>query len=149
MQNSSVGEPSSLPRPDKETENGADTWEGEGKVDLWKPLNFLVEVANRSKSSKFTSQGSSSKSEPIDEPKIEGLSRKTKQKSKVQNEKDSSDMGPLESVKPRKSRRMRQKKAATFGESGVSPQAVLDASSVRRERKFNPIWCSLVASEDQ
>lgn len=148
-QNSTTGEPSTHPIQDKDTQNGVDTREGEGKVDLWKPLNFLVEVANRSKSSKFTLQGSASRSESTSAPpKTEETSRKTKQRSKVQDGKDGCDLDPSESMNPKKTRKMRQKKT-TFDESAVSPQAVLDATSTRCERIKNPIWCSLVASEDQ
>ncbi|CAL5357425.1 unnamed protein product [Camellia sinensis] len=151
-QNSSNAETSSRPKPEKEAENGAETWEG--KVDLWKPLNFLVEVANRSKSSKYTSQGSAAKLEPLHAPDSEGHIRKTKVKEhgtkhRVQDKKDSTDPVPLDSVKPKKLRRFRPKKAATSGELGVSPQAVLDAPSARSEKRIGPIWFSLVASEEQ
>ncbi|KAI7990952.1 E3 ubiquitin protein ligase DRIP1 [Camellia lanceoleosa] len=139
-------------QPEKEAENGAETWEG--KVDLWKPLNFLVEVANRSKSSKYTSQGSAAKLEPLHAPDSEGHIRKTKVKEhgtkhRVQDKKDSTDPVPLDSVKPKKLRKFRPKKAATSGELGVSPQAVLDAPSARSEKRIGPIWFSLVASEEQ
>ncbi|XP_028125891.1 E3 ubiquitin protein ligase DRIP2-like isoform X2 [Camellia sinensis] len=151
-QNSSNAETSSRPKPEKEAENGAETWEG--KVDLWKPLNFLVEVANRSKSSKYTSQGSAAKLEPLHAPDSEGHIRKTKVKEhgtkhRVQDKKDSTDPVPLDSVKPKKLRRFCPKKAATSGELGVSPQAVLDAPSARSEKRIGPIWFSLVASEEQ
>lgn len=151
-QNSSTVEPSSHPVPDKETENGSETWEG--KVDLWKPLNCLVDAANRSKSLKFTLQGSAVKSEALRGPGIEGCCRKTKakehgQKSKVQD--DMNNTGPHlpESIKPKKRRRIRQEKTSAFGESGIFPQDVMDAANSRWERKVNPIWFSLVASEDQ
>ncbi|KAL7198681.1 hypothetical protein ACSBR2_021064 [Camellia fascicularis] len=151
-QNSSNAETSSRAKPEKEAENGAETWKG--KVDLWKPLNFLVEVANRSKSSKYTSQGSAAKLEPLHAPDSEGHIRKTKVKEhgtkhRVQDKKDSTDPVPLDSVKPKKLRRFRPKKAATSGELGVSPQAVLDAPSARSEKRIGPIWFSLVASEEQ
>ncbi|KAK3031685.1 hypothetical protein RJ639_035053 [Escallonia herrerae] len=138
-QNSSSAEPSSHPADTNETENGVESWKG--KADLWKPLNYLVEVANRSKSSKFSSQGSAAKSEPH--------ARKNKvkehgQKFRVQDEKNSINPGPSESVKPRK--RRRQMKAEAFGESTVSPQAVVEAGV---ERKMNPVWFSLVASNNQ
>lgn len=150
-QNSSTAEPSSHHVPDKEAESGPEPWDG--KVDLWKPLNCLVEVANRSKSSKFTSQGSAAKTETPRAPNIEGHSRKKVkdhgQKSKAKDEKNSPDLDPAESMKPKKLRRIRQKKAAAFGESDVSLQAMLDVADARRERKINPIWFSLVPSEDQ
>uniref|UniRef100_A0A5B6ZF12 Putative E3 ubiquitin protein ligase DRIP2 n=1 Tax=Davidia involucrata TaxID=16924 RepID=A0A5B6ZF12_DAVIN len=151
-QNSSTVEPSSHPVPDKETENDAEPWEG--KVDLWKPLNCLVEVANRSKSSKCNSQGSAAKSEPQHAPDSEGHVRKTKvkehgRKSKAQDERNSTDPISPESVKPKKLRRIRQKRKAAPAEFGISPQAVLDAANAKRERRIGPIWFLLVASEDQ
>lgn len=151
-QNSSNAETSSRLEPEKGAENGAETWEG--KVD-WKPLNFLVEVANRSKSLKYNnSQGSASKSEPQHTTNSEGHIRKTKvkehgTKSKVQEKKDSTDPVSPDSVKPKKLRRIRPKKATTSAELGISPQAVLDAACAKGERRIGPIWFSLVASEDQ
>ncbi|KAK9281202.1 hypothetical protein L1049_004097 [Liquidambar formosana] len=150
-QNSPTAEPSRLAVSNKETENGAEPWEG--KLDLWKPLNCLVEVANRTKSFKFNSQGSSAKSEPTHVPDSEAQVRKTKvkdhgRKSKVQDEKNSIASVSPESVKPKKLRRIRRKRAAPFGELSVPPQVVLDAASAKRERRLSPIWFSLVASED-
>lgn len=151
MQNSSSTEPSSHPTPDKETENGSEQWEG--KIDLWKPLNCLVEAANRSKSSRFTSQDSNTKSEGLHSHDREGHFRKTKfkehgQKLKIKDD-NNSDSAPPEFDKPKKSRRIRQKKASVFGDFNISPQTVLDATPARCERRIYPIWFSLVASEDQ
>nr|XP_027095624.1 E3 ubiquitin protein ligase DRIP2 isoform X1 [Coffea arabica] len=151
-QNSSNGDPSSHSLSDKETKNGAETWEG--KVDLWKPLNCLVEVANRSKSSKFTSQGSAAKSEPPHSGENEGHARKSKgkelgQKSKLQDEKNTNESPALNSERPKKLRRIRQKKAPAFADFNVTPQAVLDGVSARCEKRINPIWFSLVATKDQ
>ncbi|KAK4344789.1 hypothetical protein RND71_034965 [Anisodus tanguticus] len=149
--NSSSAEPFGQPTPDKETENGGEQWEG--KVDLWKPLNCLVEAANRSKSSRFTSQGSPAKSEGLHPRDREGHVRKTKvkehgQKLKIKDD-NNVDPSPPEFDKPKKSRRIRQKKASIFGEFNISPQTVLDATTARCERRIYPIWFSLVASEDQ
>ncbi|XP_052169938.1 E3 ubiquitin protein ligase DRIP2-like isoform X2 [Diospyros lotus] len=141
---------SSLLEPEKESENGAETWER--KADLWKPLNFLVEVANRSKSSKYTSQGSVAKSEPLLAPDSEGRARKTKAKehgtrSRAEDEKDSFEPVSSGTVKPKKLRRIRRKKEGVYGESGVSAQAVLDAAIAKRERRLSPVWFSLVSCE--
>lgn len=143
MQNSSNGEPSSHSVPIIGTENSAST--GEGKVDVWKPLNFLVEVANRNKSAKFTSQGSTSKSQPTNAAKAKELSFKNKRKTKDEN--NSTGIHPSESRKPKKIQWLHQKKAGTFGRANVSPQALLDAS-IRHEKTLSPVWCSLVASKD-
>ncbi|KAI3449722.1 hypothetical protein Pfo_006387 [Paulownia fortunei] len=151
-QNSAASEPSNHPSPDKGRENGSEAWEG--KVDLWKPLNCLVEAANRSKSTKFSIQGSVAKSEALHSHDNEGLLSKTKnrehrQKSKVQDEKNSSDHTPPESERPKKLRRIRQKKARNFGEFRVPPQAVLDAVSAKFDRRNYPIWFSLVSDEQE
>ncbi|XP_009612826.1 E3 ubiquitin protein ligase DRIP2-like [Nicotiana tomentosiformis] len=151
-QNSSSAELSGQPTPDNETENGTDQWEG--KVDLWKPLNCLVEVANQSKSAKFTSQGSTAKLECLHSLGNEAHVHKTKVKKrglkiKVHDDKNNSGASHLGSDKPKKLRRNRQKKASEFGESSISPQTVLDAITAKCERRNNPIWFSLVASEDQ
>ncbi|KAK4351682.1 hypothetical protein RND71_030995 [Anisodus tanguticus] len=113
------------------------------------PLDCLVEVVNKSKCSRFTSQGSIGKSESPHCHVNEGQGWKIEvkehgQKSKVQD-------GPAlsESEKPKKLRRICRKKASTFGEFTISRQAVLDAISVKCERRANPIWFSLVASEAQ
>ncbi|XP_062080793.1 E3 ubiquitin protein ligase DRIP2-like [Humulus lupulus] len=139
------------PLPDKETENGAKPWEG--KLDLWKPLTCLVEVANRTKSVKSSSQGSDNKVEPTLVADNEQQARRSKikehkRKSKVEDEKNT-DPVYLVSVKPKKVRRVRRKREAAFGESMISPQAVLDAATAKHERRVGPIWFSLIASEDQ
>lgn len=151
-QSSPTAEAFGPPVSNKEIENGAEPWEG--KLDLWKPLNCLVEVANRTKSFKFNSQGSSANSEPTHGPDSEAQVHKTKvkehgRKSKVQEETNSTASLSLESVKPKKLRRVRRKRESGFGESGIAPQAVLDAASAKCERRIGPIWFSLVASEDQ
>ncbi|KAL0010351.1 hypothetical protein SO802_005459 [Lithocarpus litseifolius] len=56
-QNFSVAEPSNEQKHNEDTENDVEIIEG--KVDLWTPLNCLVEAANRTKSSKSNSQGPS------------------------------------------------------------------------------------------
>jgi E3 ubiquitin-protein ligase DRIP len=142
--NSSAAEPSRVASRDEETDNGEEGW---------KPLNFLVEAANKSKSSKFTSEGSSAKSEPLQI--TDGQNRKNTIKelvqrpNKAQDEKNSADISLPEAMKPKKLRRNRPKKsAAPFGDSTVSPQALLDAN-YGIERKINQVWFSLVASKDQ
>ncbi|XVF71929.1 hypothetical protein PTKIN_Ptkin12aG0079300 [Pterospermum kingtungense] len=137
----------------KEAENGGESWDG--KLDLWKPLNCLVEVANRTKSFKSTSQGSDSKLEPTRVlPNIEAQMLKTKHreekcKTKVEDEKNNAGPATSETVTPKKLRRIRRKRASGFGDSRISPQAVLDAGGPKLERRIGPVWFSLVASEDQ
>ncbi|KAL6312697.1 hypothetical protein AAG906_008884 [Vitis piasezkii] len=138
-QNSPSAEPSIHSTPNKETENGAESWEG--KFDLWKPLNCLVEVANRTKSLKFNSQGSAVKSNLCmflmvnrkSKPKLRNMD--VNLKFKMKNKHHSFVQGS-----PRR--------AAAFGELGISPQAVLNAVN-NHKRRTGSIWFSLVASEDQ
>ncbi|MCD7450741.1 hypothetical protein HAX54_008302, partial [Datura stramonium] len=151
-QNYSNGEPFGHPTLDKGTDNG--TEQPEGKVDLWKPLDCLVDVANKSKCSRFISQDAICKSESPHCHDNDGQGWRIKvkehgQKLKVQDDKYNCDPAPSESGKPKKLRRIRRKKASKFGEFSISPQAVLDLISVKCERRTNPIWFSLVASEDQ
>ncbi|KAH1128943.1 hypothetical protein J1N35_000321 [Gossypium stocksii] len=136
----------------KEAENGGKAWDG--KLDLWKPLNCLVEVANRTKSFKSNSQGADSKLEPSCVPTIEAHTCKSKHredkcKTKLEDERTSAGPATSETVTPKKLRRVGRKRASGFGDSGISPQAVLDAAGPKHERRIGPVWFSLVASEDQ
>ncbi|XP_052489174.1 E3 ubiquitin protein ligase DRIP2 isoform X2 [Gossypium raimondii] len=136
----------------KEAENGGKAWDG--KLDLWKPLNCLVEVANRTKSFKSNSQGSDSKLEPSCVPTIEAHTCKSKHreykcKTKLEDERTSAGPATSETVTPKKLRRVSRKRASGFGDSGISPQAVLDAAGPKHERRIGPVWFSLVASENQ
>lgn len=137
--------------PNKETNNGAEPW-GE-KLDLWKPLNCLVEVASRSKSFKSSVQGCDPRPESVQvnesDPQIQkSKSKESRRKAKVDDEKIVTDPVPSETAKP-KVRRNRRKKESVSGESSISPQAVLDANSAKPEKRTGPIWFSFVASEDQ
>lgn len=136
--------------PNKETENGAETWDA--KLDLWKPLNCLVEVASRTKSFKSNTQGSTAKLEPIQvnesDSQVQKIKNKeNKRKARVEDEKNSPFPVSSDTAKPNKLRRVRRKKE-TFGESGISPQAVVDSTS-NKLFMSGPIWFSLVASENQ
>ncbi|KAL6564436.1 hypothetical protein OROMI_015886 [Orobanche minor] len=151
-QHYSVGEPSNHHSPDKRREGQSEA--SEGKVDLWKPLNCLVEAANRTKSLKLSIQGPGRKSEAQHSRDNEGLldkskSREHRLKSKVQEEKNYSDHASGEHERPKKMRKVRQKKAQNFGEFKVPPQVVLDAASVKSESKNYPVWFSLVSDEQK
>ncbi|KAJ9547745.1 hypothetical protein OSB04_020288 [Centaurea solstitialis] len=150
-QNSSTPEPSTDPSPNKETKNG--TGPRDGKTDLWKPLNYLVEVANRSKSPKFTSQGSAAKSTPQNSAKSEGHVRKPKgsqlKGSKFQDENGRSDVDVTESEKPKKARKNR-KNVSPLGESDVATLLDAGANNAAREKRIiSPIWFHLMPSKEQ
>lgn len=141
--NPTAAEPS-----DKGGENGSELWEG--RLDLWKPLTCLVEAANRSKSSKFATQGSVAKSESHENERdlTKTKNKENRLKLKLQAE-NSTFHSPQESERPKKLRRGRQKKGETSGEFRVPPQVVFDAACAKFDRKNHPIWFSLVASDEQ
>ncbi|XP_073300191.1 E3 ubiquitin protein ligase DRIP2-like isoform X2 [Primulina huaijiensis] len=147
-QNHTAAEPSNHPNSDKGRENDSELWEG--KLDLWKPLTCLVEAASRSKSSKFTTQGSVAKSESHDNERnlAKTKHKENRPKSKVQAE-NSTVHTAQESERPDKLRRGRQKKKGEkLGEFRVPPPVVLDAACAKFDRN-SPIWFSLVASDEK
>ncbi|XP_010557169.1 PREDICTED: E3 ubiquitin protein ligase DRIP2 isoform X2 [Tarenaya hassleriana] len=136
----------------EETRAGDEPWDS--KLDLWKPLNFLVEVANRTKPLKSsTSQGLDSKYEHANAPENEGQTSKRKTKDhkskfKVEDEKNNKgDPTASETATPKRLRRTRRKRSASFGDSRILPQP--DAPNAKWERRDGPVWFSLVASSDQ
>ncbi|XP_022143093.1 E3 ubiquitin protein ligase DRIP2-like isoform X1 [Momordica charantia] len=164
-QDSSLAEPSnSVRHEDLENDVGA----VEGKADLWTPLNCLVEAANRTKSTKLNFQVPSlAKLEPSDgefsaqETKEKVLSLgvpnyglympKTRNKEhgsnpKAKDKHNGTTLLP-ESMKRKRLRATARNKAAASGELGSPAHVVLDASAAKCRRN-NPIWFSLIASED-
>uniref|UniRef100_A0A1J3F918 E3 ubiquitin protein ligase DRIP1 n=1 Tax=Noccaea caerulescens TaxID=107243 RepID=A0A1J3F918_NOCCA len=97
-------------------------------------LDFLVEVANRTK------------------PLKSGLKSEQKIRCKREDEKSNNAGVPRtsETATPKRLRRTQRKRSAattTFGGLGNSPQQ--DEPSAKRERRNGPVWFSLVASSDQ
>ncbi|XP_010522029.1 PREDICTED: E3 ubiquitin protein ligase DRIP2-like [Tarenaya hassleriana] len=119
------------------------------------PLNFLVEVANRTKPLKSsTSQGSDVKSEQANVAENEGQASKIKtkdHKSKCKVEDEKNNIGhPVttsETATPKRLRRTRRKRSASFGDSRIPPHP--DSRIGKRERRNGPVWFSLVASNDR
>ncbi|KAG5539337.1 hypothetical protein RHGRI_019785 [Rhododendron griersonianum] len=147
--------PHQLPNKDKEKDAGV--WKG--NVDQWKPLNCLVEAANRTKSSKHNLQYSAPvkleagnaldsavhvPNSAIHVPKIKIKEHKHKSKLKDDQSKILSLLGL---VKRRRLAAVDQKN--TVGRSSASAQAMLDVHGGKKNRRKCPIWFSLVASEDQ
>lgn len=132
--------------PNKDSENGAQLWDG--KADLWKPLNCLVEAANRTKPSKYNSQGvTPPKSEQNSAPDCEVSMPKTKSKGQgnklqVQDDKNGNDSA----FRPIKRKKLH---GATKKQAALTAQVVLNAGRAKRYRRNCPIWFALVASEDQ
>ncbi|WCJ21634.1 Polycomb group RING finger protein 1 [Euphorbia peplus] len=75
--------------------------------------------------------------------------KENKDKSNVDEEKNNTSTVPSDQDISKTLRRIRRRKPVKFGDSSISSQAVLDAASVKLERRACPIWFSLVASEDQ
>ncbi|KAJ8759443.1 hypothetical protein K2173_006976 [Erythroxylum novogranatense] len=169
-QDYSIAELSDQLRPNDNTENDFELTEG--KVDLWTPLNCLVEAANRTKSSKLSSHGLSlAKSDLPDtrdcevhlpEVKPRGQSPSGHDSEiympKIKNKEHGLDMRNLD-VKTRtntlpasvKRRRLTaaRKRAAISHDRSASAQVLMDAAEAKSSRRNCPIWFSLVASEDQ
>ncbi|KAM7253925.1 hypothetical protein ACFE04_031607 [Oxalis oulophora] len=138
------------PTPDKE--NGKEE-PCETKSDMWKPLNVLLEVANRTKPFRMYSHESDSISESKHGADNEGLANKTKFKNKfqpkVETEKNGMDQVSSDTLEPTKSHRIRQKKGGGMGDFGISPQSVLDAGNAKYEKRNGPVWFCLMAGEEQ
>ncbi|KAG4908522.1 hypothetical protein JHK84_057069 [Glycine max] len=157
-------------KPHEDTENSVQ--HTEGKVDLWTPLNCLVEAVNRTKSSRSNSQATplaklESPTTPHGGQDASETTTKTDLPASAQSElnipksknkdtglkpifgddKDANSL-PLGPVKRRRLRPAGQKRVAASEMSASSP-APLDATGGKCNRKNSPIWFSLVASEDQ
>lgn len=150
LQNSVSAEPSNH-ISNKDLDNGAEQWPV--KSDVWKPLNCLVEAANRTKTCNFTMQGGSAiKEEKIDDLDDEVHVHKSKirehlHKQKVEDDKNDAIPTPSGLTKARRMNGARRKKATTNRE--LSSQVMLDAAGVKNMRRISPIWLSLVPSDDQ
>lgn len=134
----------------KDTEDHAKPCEG--KTDMWKPLNDLVEAASKTRPSKLARHG------PMDKPVLsdghdnEAHVPKTKikehgNKLKGHGDENGSTPTPSGSKKPRKVQGVRQRRAVSKGLQ-LPAQAMVKANS-KRDRRFSPIWFSLVTSNDQ
>ncbi|CAN1233523.1 E3 ubiquitin protein ligase DRIP2, partial [Linum perenne] len=147
VQESTVAEPSSEERT---TENGEIV---EGKADQWTPLNFLVEVANSTKSSNSPMQ-TGAKPElsngPVFGPnsldKMVKLESHAGHGSEMDEFKDTNPDPP-----PVKRRRLTaaRRRAAMSEELSASTQVILDAAMRNGNRRDLPVWFSLVASNDK
>ncbi|RDX65639.1 E3 ubiquitin protein ligase DRIP2, partial [Mucuna pruriens] len=129
-------------------QNGAEPQEA--KWDLWKTLNYLAEAASRSKSNMQASDAKLESMKVTDSGTkvLKAKIKENKRKAKVEDEKISTDNVTSDTAKPIKLRRVRPKKEPVFGESRISPQAVLDATGSNLLWN-DSIWFSLAASENQ
>ncbi|GAB2277593.1 hypothetical protein Dimus_012301 [Dionaea muscipula] len=126
-------------------------WEGK---DLWKPLNCLVEAANRTKLSKSNLQGPPphiksevSGTRDVDSscmPEIKTEDNELNLGAEAQD--DRNCVPSLPKLSRRKRRPYNQNKEAALGESPSSPQLVLNAV---RPLANGPVWFSLVSSDSK
>lgn len=162
-----MAESSNEQKPTKVSDKDAEIIEG--KADLWTPLNCLVEAANRTKSSKSSTQGpGSAKLEPDNGLSIndyksiaessnaadsEIYTRKTKTKepeyTKVKNKSKGTTLLPGPAKRKRIRAANRNKAAFSREMYLASAQTMLDASGAKDTWKSSPIWFSLIASEDR
>ena len=149
MQNYSSAESSKQHMPNKGKEENPETLEG--KDDMWKPLNCLVEACSGSKSNKLNLQGSLTKSTPshVDhkEAHVPKVKHKERGKLKFHDEENGTTHVSSGSVKLRM-RSGRQKKAAASEGFSIPALAENDANSKCNIRAC-PVWFSLVASDNQ
>ncbi|CAA7395284.1 unnamed protein product [Spirodela intermedia] len=136
----------------KNAENGEEP--SADKTELWKPLNCLVEAANRTKTLNSSDQGSVAKTEQINFTEIEenaaprNKAREHLQKPKMLDDKNSNYHTTVLS-KTRRVNGAGRKRAAASRELETSAQASLCGTSVKRERETNPIWFSLISAPDR
>ena len=164
-----MAEPSKKHRSNGDTSNNVEL--KEGKVDLWTPLNCLVEAANRTKSSKSSPQGislaklespttqhgalhipeSTARSEAPAAVQSDLHVPKTNKDNSNKIKFDDEKKGNISPPGPVKRRRLRPavQKRATASAMPASAQVVLNANGGRGNFKNSPIWFSLVASEDR
>ncbi|XP_047310804.1 E3 ubiquitin protein ligase DRIP2-like isoform X2 [Impatiens glandulifera] len=157
LQNTSPGNPSPQEETlNKEVAKDVQTWER--NVDLWKPLNCLVEAANRTKPSKLCHQDSpfSGKLELPDVPDYDNVRlsktriKEQPQKSKSQlDNKINNELNPVHG-RPVKRKRLHDRNNASGGLlSSSSGQSMISIKGAKENRPNCPIWFSLVASRDQ
>ncbi|KAH7652303.1 Locus-specific chromosome binding proteins protein [Dioscorea alata] len=146
-QGTSIAEPSNLVSH-RDLGNGGDPFLN--KAEYWKPLNCLVEAANRTKPLR-----SSSPQNPVVKveqangldidahlPKIKA--REHANKSKAQDDKNGSASLPQIPPKAKRSSGAGRKRK----DNATSVQALIDAAG-KRERRISPVWFSLLASANQ
>ncbi|KAJ8764606.1 hypothetical protein K2173_006478 [Erythroxylum novogranatense] len=122
----------------------------EKNIDLWKPLKCLVEAASKTKSTDTDLQEIPVQMEPPESQESNSKVLKAKvmdpaTKSKVNGDENSSIISQSGSIRPRRSR---QKRPPVSEDLHIPAQALVGASS-KCDRRFTPIWFSLVASDDQ
>lgn len=119
------------------------------KSELWRPLNCLVEAANRTKSFRSSSQSPVVKGEQPNGSTSSTFASKAKarenlEKSKIEDDKKDVPMPPV-LPKRRAQGTARKKRDRLQAPTDVKP----DAAVAQSAKKFSSIWFSLIASFDQ
>lgn len=116
-------------------------------AELWRPLNCLVEAANRTKSFRSSLHSPVIKREQINESPNSTYGNKTKsrehlQKPKIEDNKKNAPVSPV--IVKRKPGTGRRRRALRIPADGMPEGEVTP-----NEKRFNSIWFSLVASFEQ
>ncbi|PQQ09250.1 E3 ubiquitin protein ligase DRIP2 [Prunus yedoensis var. nudiflora] len=128
---------------------------GDGRANLWKPLNRLVEDASNTSADKLPVQLPASES--VLQVLPDNLNKERREIkaipehdniSKVHGNENESNPAPSGSMTFRKAARGRKRKPAASQGLNISAQYVIDANN-KCERRFRPIWFSLIASNHQ
>ncbi|KAF0922240.1 hypothetical protein E2562_029130 [Oryza meyeriana var. granulata] len=111
--------------------------------ELWRPLNCLVEAANRTKSFRSNSQSPIIKREQMSDSPGSTSVNKTKSREHLQNSKIEDDKKDVPLLKRKNQRTGRRT------ELHVPSDKKPVAAAMQNEKKFSSIWFSLVASFEQ
>ncbi|CAH8385780.1 unnamed protein product [Eruca vesicaria subsp. sativa] len=114
----------------------AEPWDS--KLNLWKPLNFLVDVANGTKPSNSEHGNASHTDVQGNKTKTKEYKRKCKLEEEISN---NGDPTTSETATLKRTRRTRRKRSSAFGDSRIPP--LPDTESLKQERRKGPIWFSL------
>lgn len=125
---------------------------GDGKANLWKSLNHQVGAASNASADKLPVQFPAAESVLPDNLNKETREIKAIREhaniSKVHGNENESNPAPSGSVTFRKAACGRKEKPAASQGLNISAQYVIDANN-KCERRFRPIWFSLIASSHQ
>ncbi|KAB1218070.1 E3 ubiquitin protein ligase DRIP2 [Morella rubra] len=136
-----------VPKKDKEEHS-------EERTHLWEPLNCLVEAASKEKSAKDNMDaGTVVKPAQPDAQDNEADVSKAKikgndYKAKCHGSDNDSNYAPSGSVRTKKLRGARKRRAPASEGVNIPEQVLADANS-KRDTSFGPTWFSLIASADQ
>ena len=139
MQNSSQEESSSNFAPTRNQDDHKESLVDESE--LLKPLNCLVEAAQRKIALTYSMQGPVIKEEPVTGPDNMVHTHEHNTTVTLNDKNVTVSMPPV-----RRRARKSHGNHAKSGEPEISAQALVDASATRNEARLTPLWFYLVAS---